>query len=653
MKRYLTIAICTAFISQFLSATIIHIPEDYPEIQAGLDAAADFDTIYVSNGVYYENIIYPWKYGIKLIGENRDSTIIDGNSQGKVFGMAHVNFEPFEYFDPSWDTTTVIKNFTLQHGFDTGSSGLLIYGGSPKIENLHIRNNYTDNDVSQVTQATTVLVDMNGIFNNIEISENILYGQISNGGINGGGLSLIGELGGTYKNLYIHDNEINSDHLNRGAGIFIHFDWSSVVDTLTLDSIVLENNIARTSDGSNFGGGIYVDQFVNDDKKTLVLTNSLIQNNICRGVSGENSGSFGAGILTRRVDLILQNTIVQENAGVFSNIFGIGIGVNEAYIKLIDSQIRYNIAVSDSLGEDNSAVGGGINILCHQNDSCEVFGVNSSIHHNQASGGGGLYLSGQSQFLIRGLEFRNNFAISSGGAINANSYETINITHSVFKNNVSGDTGGAIESSASVNLLNSVLINNMAINHGGSVYISMIGDYGYTAVHYDNVISQLNSPEEICMSFTHDYSVVDIFHSLIDKNYDDIYNEIPLYGLDSGDTLTLNWVNNLVDVDPMFVDPQSNDFHLQENSPCIDAGDPYLPLDPDLTISDIGAFYFHQDWDPVPGDMNIDGGVNILDVVLMVTIILWEEPNSWDLWAGDFNESGSINIQDHWCPNVS
>lgn len=45
--------------------------------------------------------------------------------------------------------------------------------------------------------------------------------------------------------------------------------------------------------------------------------------------------------------------------------------------------------------------------------------------------------------------------------------------------------------------------------------------------------------------------------------------------------------------DPFFVDAFNDDFHLQEASPCINAGDPSSPLDPDGTIADIGAFYFN------------------------------------------------------------
>ena len=49
-----------------------------------------------------------------------------------------------------------------------------------------------------------------------------------------------------------------------------------------------------------------------------------------------------------------------------------------------------------------------------------------------------------------------------------------------------------------------------------------------------------------------------------------------------------------IDTDPLFVAPDSGDFHLQATSPCIDAGDPSSPLDPDGTIADMGAFYFEQ-----------------------------------------------------------
>ena len=65
-----------------------------------------------------------------------------------------------------------------------------------------------------------------------------------------------------------------------------------------------------------------------------------------------------------------------------------------------------------------------------------------------------------------------------------------------------------------------------------------------------------------------------------------------------GELTTVNTNDDSCDVysniflDPLFVG--SDDFHLTEYSPCIDAGDPASPLDPDGTIADMGAYYFHQ-----------------------------------------------------------
>ena len=49
-----------------------------------------------------------------------------------------------------------------------------------------------------------------------------------------------------------------------------------------------------------------------------------------------------------------------------------------------------------------------------------------------------------------------------------------------------------------------------------------------------------------------------------------------------------------INVDPLFMDPFYGDYHLQPDSPCIDAGDPNSPFDPDGTITDMGCFYYEQ-----------------------------------------------------------
>ncbi len=77
--------------------------------------------------------------------------------------------------------------------------------------------------------------------------------------------------------------------------------------------------------------------------------------------------------------------------------------------------------------------------------------------------------------------------------------------------------------------------------------------------------------------------------SEVNSDYNDFYgngvNCTPHYPM--GD-------HELVNVNPFFIDETIDDYHLRQGSPCIDAGNPNFPLDPDGTRADIGAFYYNQ-----------------------------------------------------------
>jgi hypothetical protein len=53
-----------------------------------------------------------------------------------------------------------------------------------------------------------------------------------------------------------------------------------------------------------------------------------------------------------------------------------------------------------------------------------------------------------------------------------------------------------------------------------------------------------------------------------------------------------------LDADPLFWDAAAVDFQLRGDSPCIDAGDPTSPLDPDGSIADMGAFPYDPNYCP-------------------------------------------------------
>ncbi len=55
-------------------------PANYSSIQSAIDNSSNFDTIFVFNGTYYETIVID--KSINLIGENKETTIVDADEKG-------------------------------------------------------------------------------------------------------------------------------------------------------------------------------------------------------------------------------------------------------------------------------------------------------------------------------------------------------------------------------------------------------------------------------------------------------------------------------------------------------------------------------------------------------------------------------------------
>ena len=101
--------------------------------------------------------------------------------------------------------------------------------------------------------------------------------------------------------------------------------------------------------------------------------------------------------------------------------------------------------------------------------------------------------------------------------------------------------------------------------------------------------------------------------------------------------------------DPLFVGANAGNYHLQAGSPCIDAGDPSSPLDPDSTVADIGALYFDQSSAPSliltltphnpPIQIPASGGSFTFDASIVNTT---QSPITFDAWTEAVLPRGNV-----------
>jgi len=251
-----------------------------------------------------------------------------------------------------------------------------------------------------------------------------------------------------------------------------------------------------------------------------------------------------------------------------------------------------NLTISNNLATWN---GGGI--YCYNSSPSleNVTIANNSVPYD--GGGGGIFCEHSSSPSLENVTISGNSA-SDGGGISCYDNSSPSLMNVTISGNSASDGGGiSCWYSSSPSLVNLTISNNLATWNGGGIYC------------YNSSPSLINT---IVSGNTGNYGIyVDSGNPSI--TYSDFYNNengnFHNCGVGVGVNVTTNANGDSCDAyyniqeDPLFVDPVNGDYHLswtnypvQDStmSPCIDAGDPNSPYDPDSTIADIGAFYFNQ-----------------------------------------------------------
>jgi hypothetical protein len=258
-----------------------------------------------------------------------------------------------------------------------------------------------------------------------------------------------------------------------------------------------------------------------------------------------------------------------------------------------------------------------------------------TVRHGSYDLGGGIYTyassSGTINLTLNSNLISNNNATQYGGGIGAFSVDsgsssTIILTNNIIALNNADGYGGGIyvgsqdSSKSDLLLINNTITNNSAVNTGG----------GLRTYSYSGGVTDITLKNNIIWGNTALTGNDVVIHqpggtTTVNSSYNDIGSVVnnPTY------PGTYNDLGGNINVDPLFVNASSGDYHLTSCSPCVDKGTsegvPLIdfegeirPFDGDgdaVPKTDMGADeYVGPPPPPVPGDCNRDCQTTIDEV---------------------------------------
>ena len=457
--------------------------QDYPTIQAAMNAASPGDTVRVGAGTYYETVVL--SAGVALEGSGRDMTIIDG----RVAEQPVVRLED----DPSG--SAAVRGLTVQNGvagvFASNSRitlsdnravnnrgpGIAVIGGAAHISKNLVE--YNGGSGVRTHEASATITDNEVRHNHGFCSkwEPLLPTAPFCGGIQ---CNLAGE-------TRVLRNTVRD---NQGCGV-----GGIGVDLLLPGaSCVIESNVLEDNSGGG-GGGIYVGEWNSADPSRMVVQGNTLRNN----QGGEAGGMFAQGFVE------VSDNEVAGNSGVFgSGIFYRGATVawgvmrgNVVYQNQCTGEPEYRAAVyvetaiqgmsleGNSISENTGSSG-----LRLARSAAEVRGNIISGHDV-----GGIRADSEGQPL--GVEMIGNTVRDNEGSGVSLCFGTYTLEGNVIEGNWADWHGGAIYCEGSDLTLARNTIRRNGVRSVGQTWIVYVVDGGDAQV-IDNTISD-NDGNGLCV----------------------------------------------------------------------------------------------------------------------------------------------------------
>ncbi|HSW36211.1 MAG TPA: right-handed parallel beta-helix repeat-containing protein, partial [Candidatus Limnocylindrales bacterium] len=273
----------------------ISVPDDFPTIQAAIDAAVDGDELVVQLGVYRETIDFNGK-NIILRSTNPDDpnvvaqTIINADGNGAV-----VSFRSGE------NEGAVLSGFTIMRG---SGSGIIVSGGSsPTIEKNIIEDNTAEDGGGIVIYDSSPFIRGNTITGNAAFIGGGVYMENSSPVIEG--------------------NIIIENTAEMGGGIAINVNSLPIITGNT----VSQNRAAR------FGGGMVVA----GDSAPSIRENTIVDNTAVRD---------GGGLLIEESEPVIDGNTIAHNMAANGGGIYVGLSLNRP-LMIINNMINGNRALND------------------------------------------------------------------------------------------------------------------------------------------------------------------------------------------------------------------------------------------------------------------------------------------------------------------
>jgi hypothetical protein len=341
--------------------------------------------------------------------------------------------------------------------------------------------------------------------------------------------------------------------------------------TATVDGFTITGG-----DNTPDGGGVYINGASPTIQNNIITDNNTIDSDTYYG--GRGGGIFVGGTSTAVID---HNYILNNTSGYGAGIYTIGGSI----ITISTNEITGNIA---------SHRAGGIMV----ENSPSVIQSNVISDNSTIDDGGGIMIWAAAPH-VEGNHISGNIA-SSGGGISMGNKATPILLNNFLINNTKD---GLMVGSSSPVIVNNTIAGNGLSGSGEGIHLYSGGSCTPPYCTTGSLINNIFTGYEIGI-----YGVGTTIATIID--YNDVWGNL---SADLSLPVEVVIGTHNISLDPLFINPPSSDYHLQNGSPCINAGDPAgVPPAPPTDI----------DGDARPNTIRVDIGADEVQLNLSLKLFL-------------------------------